>query len=106
MKESIQNKLNNLIDRHEELAGLMSEPDVITNQNKFRDFSKEYAQLEPVVNCFKKYNSARFDLKSADEMLKDDDPDVREMAAEEKNTAAETIETLELAHEGIRVETT
>lgn len=96
MKESIHNKLSNLIDRHEELAGLMSEPGVMTDQNKFRDLSKEYAQLEPVVQCFKRYNTAQKDLESAEEMLKDNDPDVREMAYEEKKTASETSEKLEL----------
>ncbi len=96
MKESIVNKLNNLTDRHEELAGLMSDPDVISNQNQFRDLSKEYAQLEPVVQCFKQYNSSADDLQSAEEMLKDDDPDVREMALEEKKTASDNIEKLEL----------
>jgi len=96
MKESIVNKLSNLTDRHEELAGLMSDPDVISNQNQFRDLSKEYAQLEPVVQCFKQYNSSADDLQSAEEMLKDDDPDVREMALEEKKTASDDIEKLEL----------
>jgi peptide chain release factor 1 len=96
MKESILNKLNNLIDRHEELAGLMSDPDVISDQNQFRDLSKEYAQLEPVVQCFKQYNIAANDLKSAEEMLKDEDPDVREMASEEKAGTSENIEKLEL----------
>ena len=96
MKESILNKLNNLIDRHEEVAGLMSEPDVMSDQNKFRDLSKEYAQIEPVVICYKKYVAAKKDLASAEEMIKDSDPDLREMAEEEKETARENIETLEL----------
>lgn len=96
MKESIINKLNNLVERHEELAGLMSDPDVISNQNQFRDLSKEYAQLEPVVKCFKEYNTSREDLESAEEMLKDEDPDVREMAIEEKKTSSENIKKLEL----------
>ena len=96
MKASIQNKLNALIDRYDEVAGLMADPEVIANQNQFRDLSKEYAQLEPVVNCFKQYNSARDDLEGAEEMLKDDDPEVRDMAAEEQKLASDSIETLEL----------
>ncbi len=96
MKESILNKLNNLIDRREELAGLMSDPDVISDQNQFRNLSKEYAQLEPVVKCFMQYIGTAGDLASAEEMLKDDDPDVREMALEEKKTASDNIKKLEL----------
>ncbi len=96
MKESILNKLHNLIDRHEEISGLLADPDVISDQNQFRGLSQEYAQLEPVVNCFQSYNAAKDDLQAAEEMLKDDDADVREMATEEKKEAAENIETLEL----------
>lgn len=96
MKESILNKLYNLVDRYEEVAGLLSDPDVIGNQNQFRELSQEYAQLEPVVNCFQQYNSAKEDLAAAEEMLKDDDADVREMAMDEKKEASENIHTLEV----------
>ncbi len=96
MNESILHKLNNLIDRHEEIAGLLADPDVIADQNQFRDLSKEYAQLEPVVNCYQDYTSALGDLKSAEEMLADSDPEMREMAMEEKTAASEQIGSLEL----------
>ena len=96
MKDSILNKLNNLLDRHEEVAGLLADPDVIADQNQFRDLSREYSQLEPVVNCYQDYTSAKDNLKSAEEMLADDDPDMREMAVEEKAEASDQIETLEV----------
>ncbi len=95
MKDSILNKLHTLLDRHEEIAGLLAEPDVIGDQNQFRALSQEYSQLEPVVRCFQNYNSANEDLAAAKEMLKDDDADVREMAGEEKNETAEKISSLE-----------
>ena len=96
MKESILNKLHNLLDRHEEVAALLADPGVIGNQNQFRSLSQEYAQLEPVVSCFQQYNSAKGDLAAAEEMLRDDDAEVREMANEEKNAANESIEQLEV----------
>ncbi len=96
MKDSILNKLHTLLDRHEEVAGLLAEPDIIGNQNQFRDLSQEYAQLEPVVKCFQNYNIANDDLDAANDLLKDDDADVREMAAEEKNDASKKIKALEL----------
>jgi len=96
MKTSIQNKLDTLNDRHEEIAGLLSDPEIISDQNQFRDLSREYAQLEPLVNCYQNYNSARNDLEGAEEMLQDDDAEVREMAQEEKNSARENIAALEL----------
>lgn len=96
MKDSIINKLHRLIDRHEEIAGLLADPDVINDQNQFRSLSQEYAQLEPVVTTFQNYNAAIEDIEAAEEMLKDDDADVREMASEEKKEASKKAETLEL----------
>ena len=49
MKASILNKLDTLNDRHEEIAGLLAEPEVMQEQNQFRQLSVEYSQLEPVV---------------------------------------------------------
>ena len=96
MKDSIINKLHRLIDRHEEIAGLLADPDVIKDQNQFRALSQEYAQLEPVVTTFQNYNAAVEDIEAAEEMLKDDDADVREMAAEEKKEARKKVETFEI----------
>ncbi len=96
MKDSILNKLHTLLDRHEEVAGLLADPDVINDQNQFRGLSQEYSQLEPIVNCFRDFNAANEDLNAAEEMLKDDDADVREMAVEEKKDAREKTENLEL----------
>ncbi|MBL4711331.1 MAG: peptide chain release factor 1 [Gammaproteobacteria bacterium] len=96
MKDSIHNKLHTLLDRHEEIAGLLADPDIISKQNKFRALSQEYAQLEPIVTCFQAYNSANDDLEEAEELLKDDDADVREMAEEEKKETSKIIASQEL----------
>ncbi len=96
MKASIENKLLNLVDRHEEIAGLLAEPEVMADQNRFRDLSREYSQLEPVVNCYQQYQQATEDLQSATEMLQEDDAEMREMAQEEKKLAEQNIEQLEL----------
>jgi peptide chain release factor 1 len=97
VKDSILNKLNNLIDRYQEIAGLLADPDVIADQNQFRNLSMEYAQLEPVVNCYQDYTLVKDNLASANEMLSDSDPEIREMAVEEKATAAAQLGDLETA---------
>ena len=96
MKDSIVEKLHALHDRHQELEGLMSEPDVISDQNQFRELSQEYAQLEPVIICFREFNAVQDDLASAEEMLKESDAEMREMAQEEKKTSEERSEQLEV----------
>ncbi len=95
MKPSILDKLHYLADRYEEITGLLADPDVISNQNKFRDLSCEYAQLEPIVNCFQQYSQSQEDIESASEMLKDDDIEMREMAAEEHKQATQQAARLE-----------
>lgn len=93
MKDSIRIKLDNLKDRYEEIGHLLSSPEVINDQNKFRDLSKEYAQIEPVVKAFEKYGNAESDLETAQEMLSD--PDMKELAQDEIDSAKSTIEQLD-----------
>ncbi len=83
MKESIRFKLESVSDRFEELAGLLADPDVIGDQNQFRDYSMEYSRLEPVIKLFEEYNGIDEDIAAAEEMAADDDPEVRSMGEEE-----------------------
>lgn len=83
MKESIQLKLGQLVDRHEEVGALLSDPEVINDQNRFRELSQEYAEIEPVVEAFNRWNALKEELVSTQEMANDDDPEMAEMAREE-----------------------
>ena len=96
MKDSIVAKLESLQERHQEIAGLLADPDVISDQNQFRKYSMEYAQLEPVVETFSKYSQNAEDLAAAKEMLADDDASVQEMAQQEISDIQKQQETLEL----------
>jgi peptide chain release factor 1 len=81
VKASIVNKLETLCDRHEEISGLLSEPEIINDQNQFRKLSVEYGQLEPVVQTFTEYKQFLDDKESAEELLSD--PEMKEMAQDE-----------------------
>ncbi len=94
MKASIQLKLENLSERFDEIAALLSEPEVQGNQNKFRALSQEYAQINPIVGCYKQYQSANDDLESAREMANDSDPEMQEMAKEEIKSAQQQLDKL------------
>ena len=83
MKPSIQTKLETLYDRLEELNALLADPGVISDQNKFREFSKEYSQINPVVDCYKKYKQNVENISEAQGMLKDSDPEMRALGEEE-----------------------
>ncbi len=95
MKASLLTKLETLTDRHEEVSALLSDSQTIANQNKFRDLSREYAELEPVVACYARYSQVKADLEEARQMLEDADPEVRDMAREELDSGGERLADLE-----------
>ena len=95
MKDSLLHKLDNLSERMQELEALLSDPDVINNQNKFRDYAKEHADIKPVVASFVNYTNNQETITSAKEMMKDDDKEIRDLAQEELRTAEEENESLE-----------
>ena len=96
MKAALLSKLETLADRHEELGALLSDSEVIADQDRFRDLSREYAELEDVVRCFARYRRVESDLEEARSLLDDGDPDVREMAEEELSGGETAKAALEL----------
>ena len=96
MKDSIRLKLDNLKDRSDEIEALLSDALTISNQDQFRELSKEYSELERVVKKYSEYNAAKTDLEEAEEMKLDADPDIKAMAEEEVKVKAAQIESLEL----------
>jgi peptide chain release factor 1 len=95
MKPSILTKLEQLEARYTELGALLADPEVIGEPERFRDFSKEYAQLQPVVSGFQAYQNAQQSLAAAREMIKDKDPDIRALAEEELVAVQDQCDTLE-----------
>ncbi|SIS43458.1 bacterial peptide chain release factor 1 (bRF-1) [Thalassolituus maritimus] len=95
MKPSILQKLESLRDRYEEVGHLLSDPDVIGDQDKFRNLSKEYAELEEVAKAYSDYEQAVSDREEAELLASDDDPDMRAMGQEELENAKEVIAALE-----------
>ncbi|RLA18837.1 MAG: peptide chain release factor 1 [Gammaproteobacteria bacterium] len=94
MQDSIQNKLASLADRFEEIAALLADPEVQSNQNRYRALSQEYSQLDPIIGCFQEYNEAGEAIDSAQEMLQEDDKEMRELANEEIKENREQQEQL------------
>jgi len=93
MKPSIRAKLENLSERLQEINALLSDADTIADQNKFRALSQEYAELNPVIQCFERYQQAVEDIETAQEMMSD--PDMKELAEEEFKAAKETRDELD-----------
>jgi peptide chain release factor 1 len=83
VKDSIRYKLESVTDRFEEISGLLADPDVISDQNQFRDLSKEYARIEPIVKLFGDFESIEKEIAAAKEMTDDADCEIRDMGQQE-----------------------
>jgi len=93
MNERIRSRLERIQERFEEITGLLSDPEVQNDADRFRDLSREYARLEPVAACYRQYREAEEELESAREML--DDPEMAELAKESMADARRQMEALE-----------
>ena len=71
MKASLLNKLDILNDRFEELTALLGDAEVISEQNRFRAYSREYAEVEPIVVTYNQLLKVLGDLEGAQALLKD-----------------------------------
>ena len=101
MKSTIHDRLDQVSSRHEEIGLLLSQPEVFSDQNRFRELSVEYAQLEPVVQSWQNWQATREAIDEARQMLNEADPDLREMAEEEFNQASDRLESLESEIQGL-----
>ncbi len=95
MKDSIRTKLIILSRRHQELSGLLSDPEVMQDQSRFRDLSKEYAQLEPVADCYRRFVVVEEQQKDAETMLAEEDSELKNLALEEIGGLKEQLKELE-----------
>ena len=90
VNKTLLTKLDTISERVEEINALLADPDVIGDQNKFRSLSQEYAQIQPVSECYADYQSTLGDIEEAEKMLQawyDARPEVRDWQAKKKDIA-------------------
>ncbi|MFC3909171.1 peptide chain release factor 1 [Legionella dresdenensis] len=95
MKQSLELKLEQMLGRFQEVGRLLSEASVIADQNQFKNLSKEYAQLEPVAQCYDQYLQAKNNVASLEELIASDDKDLVAMAKEEIDAARTSVDELD-----------
>ncbi|RXR04414.1 peptide chain release factor 1 [Pseudoxanthomonas composti] len=93
MTPNLRRKLEALAERREELERLLADPHVVGDNERFRNLSREFAQLEPVATALAAEAQARADLSAAQAMR--EDPELRELAEEEIATAQAELARLE-----------
>ncbi len=95
MKTSIQDRLRQIAARYEEVGLLLSEQAVFSDQNRFRELSMEYAQLEPLVRSWERWQGTNAAVEEAQQMLQEKDPEMRAMAREELASGEQRMAALE-----------
>ncbi|MFW3616124.1 peptide chain release factor 1 [Billgrantia antri] len=95
MKATLRQRLDGFVERFEELAALLAEPEVISDQPRFRDYSREYAELEALAEAWRDYLSTERELEDATLLADDSDAEMRELAQMELEEGRERLEELE-----------
>ena len=77
---SVLGKLDDLAQRHAELSMLLADPEVVSDRARYAALMKEFSELVPVVGAHADFKRTLADLASAEELLDDDDPELRALA--------------------------
>lgn len=89
-------KLEELVGRLDEINIMLSEPDIIANQDKYRQLMKEQNELTPIVDKYKEYSDAKTGVEDSLSMLEEEsDEELREMAKEELSECKAKVEACE-----------
>jgi peptide chain release factor 1 len=95
-ENNILDKLDGIVSRFEEVSTLITDPNVIGDQKRYVKLTKEYKDLEAIVNARKEYINCINNLEEAKELFNmEDDPDMREMAREEIDANEKRLPELE-----------
>ncbi len=95
MKQSIRDKLENLVGRLDELDRILASGEATRDMDQYRKMSREHAELGPVVALYKEWQQTEADLASAQDMMAD--PEMKELAEEEMKAAKARLPELEIA---------
>ncbi|MHB1315822.1 MAG: peptide chain release factor 1 [Christensenellales bacterium] len=80
-------KLKSIKNRYEELSRVIADPEVIGDQNKWRELMKEHSNLEPIASAYDEYICVQQELADLSSM--ENDPEMAEMVAAEREQLQE-----------------
>jgi len=95
LKTSIVQRLQRVAERYEEIALLLAQPEAFSDPDRFRNLSREYAQIEPVVLAWKNWRDADEAIDEARQFLAESDLELRRMAAEDIRLNEALVDDLE-----------
>lgn len=88
-------KLDKIEERYEELSRKIADPEVIADYSRWREYVKAHAEMEEVVHTYREYKKVSRDIENAELLLREEnDPELRDLAAEELELLKERKEEL------------
>ncbi|HSH27039.1 MAG TPA: PCRF domain-containing protein, partial [Wenzhouxiangella sp.] len=95
MNEGMRQRLAEARERFEEVEQLLASPEVIGDRHRFQQLSREYAELEPVIEVWRNFRNNEKAMNEAQELLESSDGEMRQMARDELDALAAKTESLE-----------
>lgn len=95
MKKSIVKKLALIQEQYHSIANQLADEGVQSDGKKMVELSKEFSRIEPVVVLFEKYQSLEEEKEAAEEIIKDDDGSMSDLAKEEIDSISEELLKIE-----------
>jgi len=81
--------------RNDEVLSKMGDPEIVNDQRQYRELAAEHHRLAPLIDAYERYKNIATQIEESEALLKDDDPDIRDMAQEELAQLTPEIEALE-----------
>ncbi len=88
-------KLAEVEKRYVELEGLMTDPQLLSQQREYSKVAKERAELEEIVSCYREWRRVEREIEENRQLLEEHDEAIRELAKEELTTLRELKAGLE-----------
>ena len=89
-------RLEKVKERYDEITALLSDPNVLSNQDRFRELSKEHSDLTPIIRAYDRYRKMKNELAGLKEITEtSSDPDMKQLAYGEMEQAKATLQSLE-----------
>jgi peptide chain release factor 1 len=90
----MRNKLEKLVKRYDELTGLLSKPEVLSNQQLVKQYSVERKELQDLIEKFRTFLNLEKELNEASDLLTSDDPEMKKLAEKEIEILTEEKERI------------
>ena len=88
-------KLKGVENRFAEIETLLSNPEIVQDQGAYQKYVREHAELNKVVTVFRQYKQVVQDIKESQDLLRDGDPQIKDLAQDEIATLSVEKEKLE-----------